>query len=128
MNNFNEAYQNSVELVAKVVAGLGLTDGVEEIKNNLLFSIYLQFMQQAVEATENKAWINKLSTVRSGISFEDFNTIVTEGKLYLEEHDTDQIVVLKNATNKVLQDYIIALAPKLSAEKTIELKKFLQIA
>ena len=125
MSNFNQAYQVSVELVTSIISNLGLADETGEIKNNLLFSIYLQFINQAADATQNKALIDKLSTVKNPISFEDFSRVVEEGKTYLQAHESDQVEILKNATSKILQDYLTQLESKLPPQKVTELKQLI---
>ena len=125
MDDLNQLYKKCGVTIDLVFSSVGLAEDTEEIKNNLLLSVYLNFIKQVFSAPENKELLDKLGTLNGNVSFEDFERVINEGKNHFEQNSSGFPDVLKKSTVSALQDFITELEPKLTPEKVAELRKLI---
>lgn len=126
MNNLLEqVYSSCDKTISSILSSLGVLEESNNSKNNLLFSIYLNFMNQVLNLPENKDLLDKVTSANTNVSFTDFEKIIGEGRARLKVEESVLPDVLKKSAIKVLQDYVSELEPKITPEKSEELRKII---
>lgn len=125
MDNFAQLYKNCETRIDLLLSSVGLDGEITDIKNNLLLSMYLDFVGRVFSTPENKKISDKLSSLNGNISFEDFEKTINESRANIEQNPVVIEAALKDSTCSVLVDFITELEPKLTAEKTAELRKLI---
>lgn len=117
----DQQYQKFEESIEKLFSSLSLESEKEEIKKNIIASLYFNYLAAIMNLIQDDSFKQKLKNPEE-LSSDDFNVLVEEGKKVLTGSNINYEETFTNSCNTVLNDFISELEPKLTPEKTAELR------
>ena len=114
-------FNKYVGTIEKLLNLVGYKDDRNKVKADLVNASYLNFVAIASENPNIKPLL--LASPEQDIPFEEFEKKVEEVKIILEKHDFDFVTNFKKAMKQTISDFASELEPKLTSDKTAELRK-----
>ena len=115
--------QNFLQKIDKLLSMVGSkTNNVEELKTNLLASIYLDLITKIGLDPQNKPFLNQMAS-NTPKTIEEFNRSIAFAQEKLKETSFDIEKSMSESFKSVLESFISKIEPNLTPKKVVELRK-----
>ena len=114
--------QNFLQKIDQIIASVGSETNPEELKTNLLASVYLDLTTKIGLDPKNRPFLDQLSTTPPK-TVEDIDKNIAFAQEKLKETGFDTEVAMAKSSKSVLESFISKIEPSLTPEKVAELRE-----
>lgn len=116
--------QTFLQKIDQIIASVGSEAEAQELKTNLLASLYFDLTRKIGLAPQNKIFLDKMAS-NPPKTIEDIDRDLNLAQEKLKETGFDSEKAFTESSKDVLENFVSKIEPNLTQEKVVELRKII---